>query len=94
MASVNSDYTKFTISGVYVTYALAVELLDSGYICNSPYVRVNSTWNTNLTAFYWDMVNDDLIILANTIVTPEDDLARACMLMPDNGVRLTYLNNL
>ena len=89
------DFTKFTIGGVYGTYALANELINSGIaeLYHTVY-RLNITWDRDDVAFYWDMINATLQVLSNTIVTPEDALARECMMIPDNAGRLIYLNNL
>lgn len=89
------DFTKFTFDGVYVSYALANELINSGIAAlYPPIIKMNITWNRDDVAFYWDMINSTLQVLTNTIVTPEDDLARECMMIPDNAGRLIYLNNL
>ena len=89
------DFTKFTIDGVYVTYALANELVANGIVeLYHPILKMKIEWNRDNVAFYWDMVNATLHVLSNTIVTPEDDLARQCMMIPDNAGRLIYLNNL
>ena len=89
------DFTKFTIGGVYVSYALADELINSGIVeLNHPIIKLNIIWDRYDVAFYWDMINSTLQILSNTIVTPDDDLARECMMIPDNAGRLIYLNNL
>lgn len=89
------DFTKFTIGGVYVSYALANELINSGIAAlYPPIIKMNITWDRDDVAFYWDMINSTLQVLTNTIVTPEDDLARECMMIPDNAGRLIYLNNL
>ena len=89
------DFTKFTRGGVYVTYALANELINSGIVeLYHPIIKLNTTWKQQNVAFYWDMINSNLQVLCNTIVTPEDALARECMIIPDNAGRLIYLNNL
>lgn len=89
------DFTKFTIGGVYVTYALANELINSGIAeLYHPIIKMNITWKQSNVAFYWDIINSTIQVLNNTIVTPEDDLARECMMIPDNAGRLIYLNNL
>ena len=89
------DFTKFTIGGVYVTYALANELIASGIVdLYHPFLKMQIKWDKDNVAFYWDMINATLQALSNTIVTPEDDLARECMMIPDNAGRLIYLNNL
>ena len=89
------DFTKFTIGGVYVTYALANELINSGIAAlYHPIIKMNTTWKQPNVAFYWDMINATIHVLNNTIVTPEDALARECMMIPDNAGRLIYLNNL
>lgn len=89
------DFTKFTIGGVYVTYALANELINSGIAePYHPIIKMNITWKRQNVAFYWDIINSTLQVLSNTIVTPEDALARECMMIPDNAGRLIYLNNL
>ena len=92
---VSVDFTKFTIGGVYVTYALANELINSGIaeLYHTVY-KLNITWDRDDVAFYWDMINATLQVLSNTIVTPEDALARECIMIPDNAGRLIYLNNL
>ena len=89
------DFTKFTIGGVYVTYALANELINSGIaeLYHTVY-KLNITWDRDDVAFYWDMINAAIQVLSNTIVTPEDALARECMMIPDNAGRFIYLNNL
>ena len=89
------DFTKFTIGGVYVSYDLANELITSGIVeLYHPIIKMNITWKQANVAFYWDIINATLQVLSNTIVTPEDDLARECMMIPDNAGRLIYLNNL
>lgn len=89
------DFTKFTIGGVYVSYALADELVANGIVeLYHPIIKMNITWKQFNIAFYWDMINSTLQVLSNTIVTPEDALARECMVIPDNAGRLIYLNNL
>ena len=89
------DFTKFTIGGVYVTYALANELINSGIVeLYHPSLKMKIEWDRGNVAFYWDIINSTLQVLSNTIVTPEDDLARECMVIPDNAGRLIYLNNL
>lgn len=89
------DFTKFTIGGVYVTYALANELINSRIVdLYHPILKMKIAWDRDNVAFYWDIINSTLQVLNNTIVTPEDDLARECMMIPDNAGRLIYLNNL
>ena len=89
------DFTKFTIGGVYVSYALADELVANGIVeLYHPIIKMNTTWKQSNVAFYWDMINATLQVLSNTIVTPEDTIARECMMIPDNAGRLIYLNNL
>ena len=89
------DFTKFTIDGVYVTYALADELINSGIVnLYHPILKMKVEWDKDNVAFYWDIISSTLHVLSNTIVTPEDALARECMMIPDTAGRLIYLNNL
>ena len=89
------DFTKFTLGGVYVTYALANELVNNRIVdLYHPILKMKIEWDRDNVAFYWDIINSTLQVLSNTIVTPEDDLARECMVIPDNAGRLIYLNNL
>lgn len=99
-----TDYSKMPIQGLYVSSEMAERLYKDNVIPmfdegNMNYVKYDYMLFSQYkykphTAFLWDMVNNTLTTLPNTLTTPEDDLAEQCIIMPDNGVRLMYLNNL
>jgi len=97
MSEIQTDYTKFVLDWVYVTHTLAKQLVERGIATADPYNK-RLLYEVNiiegLSSVRWDLVNGCIQVLLNTVATAEDDLATQLMMMPDDGVRLIYLNNL
>lgn len=84
---------KPILDGVYISYALAIELIDNHGVKSSLKSFSQQLNMYRPVAFYWDLWFDTIEWLACTLVTEEDELARTLMLLPDKATRIYYLNN-